>query len=368
MQLAKVFATTFSLSALALSLVLAPARAQVQINIPGMGGITVGGPGGVVINGGQPGQNSSPNSGPVNNSGTTTTTTTQGPNSGNGAPPAATPLAFVPVGCEAKGALWVATPGNLLTQVPVITSGGASPAAPNYGNSNGFKTAPNGKFKVTFTPDPRVTATSAEFYWFRMEAWNSTYLNYGIPGTPYYTSMARVGSPESGGKISISGQELCGTATPSKTNGIAFDVVVTPPPVALLEDCFQLVKKPYLPGKTTHSGEACKAWRGYSPIYYTSMPAPGVNGYSLFMDRSLVGNNAIARCANPESVLMPAAILPALPPVNPASGVQRKAAQCVRAYKIILPVGTINSHFTIAAPTQNWALTGVAADGDQLSD
>jgi hypothetical protein len=240
-----------------------------------------------------------------------------------------------PVGCQAKGSLYIVKNGNFISTIAVTPGAGTTAAASNQGHV-GFKTDTNGLFTISFPPQ---TLSSGQVYYFRMETYNSQYLAYGT-GT-YGNTFTTLTSP-------VSGQIVCAGTTPSQQAGVNLGapILSTGP----IPECYVLAK--------TSGGIAnqiCYGYRAYSPTYYVNMPSPGLNGYSLFMDISTNGNNSIPRCTQVEPATTAA-----------ASPVDSKG-RCLRKYYIVGPVNGINHHTTIGSPRQNWVQPSGAIDGDQIA-
>jgi hypothetical protein len=143
---------------------------------------------------------------------------------------------------------------------------------------------------------------------------------------------------------------------------------------ATIPDCYQAN------GQSVQSGK-CYAYRGYQqgPGFYQTMPAPGLNSYSLFMNQTTSsgtnGNNTIRRCVNPESsnVVTSNEYSSVDSPWNQAAPDIHK--RCLRKYLMTGPTGSLNSRMDptvnqkyVSAPRQNWVPAANAVVGDQISD
>ncbi len=237
-----------------------------------------------------------------------------------------------PIGCEAKGAMYIVENGTFKETIVITPGAGTTAAASNQGHA-GFKTDANGVFNISFTPR---TLVGNESYYFRMETYNSQYLAYGTGG--FGNSSKTITSP-------LTAQVVCASATPSQAAGVNFGAPIV---TSAIPYCNELAKTVSIAGKK------CYAYRAFSTTHYTNMPAPGVNEYSLFMDITLTGNNTIPRCTG------------AYPSNAPGTGTGM-SSRCLRKYMIIGPAsGSINKHATIANPMKTWVPFAGATDGQEI--
>jgi hypothetical protein len=229
-----------------------------------------------------------------------------------------------------------------------------SPASPAMAQSGAQAYANS---SITFTKaanGPAVTLTTDAFGW--------VYASGLVPGGMYIISNGTNVPFAPAVLFANSSGAIQGYLTQNWAAAglIVFDKTNLPAPnsnpLAGLPKCYELMKLAPSPGTIDHRGEKCLAFRGYSPIYYAVMPAPGVANYSLFMDLSLAGNNTIPRCTAPVSAGYPANIAPAAVPTHtPPTGAEGYKSRCYREFFIVVPPnGFLNSHSTIANPSTAW--------------
>lgn len=238
-----------------------------------------------------------------------------------------------PIGCQAKGALYILENGKQ-TLLAVTPGAGTTAAASNQGHA-GFQTDATGKFTLSY---PTTPLTPTQTYYFRMEVHNSQFLAYGISGL-YGNTFKTMAQP-------VTGQVLCDGPTPSQAAGVNLGAVLPPP--AAVKDCAD---------PSINVGQLCAQWFKFSPSYHA---APG---YEAALRTSYA---SVPDCKNP--------YLPNDPPSNlvPSTTASGPTSGCMRRFWVNrmaapnpaskwIPILNLSS-WQIAPTTQNLVV------GEQLAN
>lgn len=193
--------------------------------------------------------------------------------------------AAAPVGCQAKGALYILENGTQ-TLLPVTLGAGTTAAVSNQGHA-GFKTDANGIFTLGYPVTP-LTATQS--YYFRMEVHNSQYLAYGISGK-FGNTFKTMAQP-------VKGQIVCDGTSPSQNAGVNLGAPILN--TSKIAEC-----------SAVKVGEPCGQWFKFSPTYH---PAPGYEAAQLSSYLN------VPKCTSPN----PASLVPSNIVTGPSSGCMRR--------------------------------------------
>lgn len=173
-----------------------------------------------------------------------------------------------PMGCQAKGALYILENGKQ-TLLAVTPGAGTTAAASNQGHA-GFKTDAAGKFTLSY---PTTPLTPTQTYYFRMEVHNSQFLAYGISGL-YGNTFKTMAQP-------VTGQVLCDGPTPSQAAGVNLGAAIAQT-IPLCDgvnagvkcNWFTIFEPNYYPNTYQNSYHATNAAQYNPPIPRCTQPAP----------------------------------------------------------------------------------------------